>query len=386
MKCIGKSEACSFKTVLRGLRPQTKSTAAYFWAVVICIGSLLAASHFSTYGHTAALFAIASHSTSFSSPIPSIFFDDFGTDINVYLSTFLGAVDLFGHELRLLENNPFWPDGRTSQASYDWEASGYNYHETPTITGNDSRSLNCPTLPLGDVLHDALPTFPQGPHNQTTPDSSGSPLTALVSVPSTPISSVRTTVCLAELENDAICFEPQAGLPSVHAAASPATGDVFASETLDLVDCTRCPKQFSGTDKLREHTASAHPTPGCQCACDVCTGKIGGECNLTTGVAPYRCRCGLQSMQKQHFKAHIRTANRRQIQCRCSNVYREDKFKSHAKSCKQGDHPFVCWRPGTAHRVQYTSKESFMIHYDQCERRRKGRPRNRIVSNNAGLE
>lgn len=24
MKCIGKSEACSFKTVLRGLRPQTK--------------------------------------------------------------------------------------------------------------------------------------------------------------------------------------------------------------------------------------------------------------------------------------------------------------------------------------------------------------------------
>lgn len=322
----------------------------------------------------------------------------------VGFGTFLDELDLSGNELWLLQNDPSWLDGRTSQAGYDWEASGYNYHETPTITANDSLSLDCPTIPLSDILHEALPPLPQGPHNQNTPDSSGSSLTPLVSNPVTPISSVRTTVCLAEVAYDTICFKPQAGLPSVHATTSPAAGDVLTSQSSDLVNCIRCPKQFSGTDKLRyatthfvsnlttktstfsEHAALAHPRPGCQCACDVCTGNIVGECKFTACVSPYQCRCGLQSMRKDYFRAHIRTANRRQIQCHCGNVYREDRFKSHAKSCKQGDHPFVCWRPGTAHRVQYMSKESFMIHYDQCERRRRGRPRNRIVSSNAGLE
>lgn len=302
-------------------------------------------------------------------------------------STFLDELDVSGHELWLLENDPSWLDGRTSQAGYDWEASGYNYHETPTITGSyDSLSLDCPTTPLSDIFHEALPPLLQGPQNQSTPDSSGSSLTPLVSNPVTPISSVRTTVCLAEVVYDTVCFKPQAGLPSVHATTSPATGDVLTSQSSDWVDCTRCPKQFSGTDKLSEHAAIAHLGPRCQCACDVCTGRIVGECKLTACVSPYQCRCGLQSMRKDYFRAHIRTANRRQIQCCCGNVYREDKFKSHAKSCKQGDHPFVCWRPGTAHRVQYTSKESFMIHYNQCERRKRGRPRNRIVLNNTGLE
>ncbi|KAH7011269.1 hypothetical protein EDB80DRAFT_681262 [Ilyonectria destructans] len=173
-------------------------------------------------------------------------------------STFLDELDVSGHELWLLENDPSWLDGRTSQAGYDWEASGYNYHETPTITGSyDSLSLDCPTTPLSDIFHEALPPLLQGPQNQSTPDSSGSSLTPLVSNPVTPISSVRTTVCLAEVVYDTVCFKPQAGLPSVHATTSPATGDVLTSQSSDWVDCTRCPKQFSGTDKLSQSSTDS---------------------------------------------------------------------------------------------------------------------------------
>lgn len=210
--------------------------------------------------------------------------------------TFLDELDLSGNELWLL-NSDYWHDGWTSQIGDDWKASSYNYPETPTTTGNDNLSLDYPTIPLRDNLHEALSPAPQGPHNQSTPDSSGSSLTPLVSTPVTPISSVGTTVCLAKVAHNTIFFEPQAGLPSVH-ATSPATGDVLTSQSSDLVDCTRYPKQFSGTDKLSEHSTLAHPTPRYQYAYDICTTKIGGECNLTTSVAPYRCRYSLQSLQK----------------------------------------------------------------------------------------
>ncbi|KAL6401796.1 hypothetical protein AUP68_14252 [Ilyonectria robusta] len=76
---------------------------------------------------------------------------------------------------------------------------------------------------------------------------------------------------------------------------------------------------------------------------------------------------------KARFKEHIRP--RRQFQCSCGKVIREEKFKDHLSRCDGGSELFVCWRPNNGHRHEFSTREDIIAHYTSCPRRKRGRPR-----------
>lgn len=150
--------------------------------------------------------------------------------------------------------------------------------------------------------------------------------------------------------------------------------EIPGSITSAFVYCQRCPRKFPSKHELETHLTSNHQRPTCRCSCARCSGQpdsefLGPFCN-----GPYQCACGKPSgSNKARFKEHIRP--RRQFQCSCGKVFREEKFKDHLSRCDGGSEPFVCWRPNNDHRHEFSTREDIMAHYTSCPRRKRGRPR-----------
>jgi hypothetical protein len=130
-----------------------------------------------------------------------------------------------------------------------------------------------------------------------------------------------------------------------------------------------------------QHIGAGHPKAACRCVCGGCQDGQVDKCQLALEFRPnsvFRCACGSTFGFREKFKEHLRTAKRRQVQCRCGDVFREDKFRNHLNSSVCiGDHPHVCWRPDSTHRYECTNRQEFVDHFNTCERARIGRPTKR---------
>lgn len=157
--------------------------------------------------------------------------------------------------------------------------------------------------------------------------------------------------------------------------------DSPACSTLDGTDpvyCHRCPKQFTDILQLRIHIESDHR---CQCPCDACLGVSPGPCQVPR--LEFACPCGFRSMNHDKWTEHRRNLDRRQVQCRCGKILREDRVDEHFKNCRQGSKQYVCLRQRTddevqSHRLVFTNQEDFLRHFNtKCKGRRRGRPKKR---------
>ncbi|TKW50342.1 hypothetical protein CTA1_571 [Colletotrichum tanaceti] len=88
-------------------------------------------------------------------------------------------------------------------------------------------------------------------------------------------------------------------------------------------------------------------------------------------------------MNHDKWTEHRRNLDRRQVQCRCGRILREDRVGGHFKSCHRGSKQYVCLRQGIvaddevqSHRLAFANQEDFLRHFNtECKGRKRGRPK-----------
>ncbi|KAK3323343.1 hypothetical protein B0T19DRAFT_201827 [Cercophora scortea] len=192
---------------------------------------------------------------------------------------------------------------------------------------------------------------------------------------------------LSESAGNTVSLSSEPDLSVNHGSSRDTTTVTSPDSTSDSssrpVFCQICRDELPGLAALSQHMDAQHPHGVCRRVCATCSDGQDKTCeHCESGNATFLCACGFSSGIKTKLEAHIRTANRRHVRCRCGSAFREDRFKStHSSGSKcDGNMPFICFRPtqSTSHPYVCADRQAFLEHFDnQCERKSRGRPRKR---------